>query len=139
MRAAGHIGLALVVVLAPTVCCCKLRSAAAVSPARPVAPEPNTCCSQSAKRAKAPVEPEHNPRPVQQSCACCDERPPAAPGEGPPAFPSAEPTGEMVPHTAQLPAVALAPRGTDRGASACGAPGGDTKTECLFARHVLRC
>lgn len=68
---------------------------------------------------------------------CCAERPPAAPTEGAPAVPSAEPTGELLPHVAQL-AVGTEHAALERAGRAPGR-GVDTKSETLFARHVLRC
>jgi hypothetical protein len=140
MRGAVHFGLALALVLAPSLCCCQLRAAHSAprdccAPVE-VPPAPHSCCSL--KHSK-PTEPKSDraPRPAPESCACCAERPPAAPVEGAPAVPSAEPTGELLPHAARF---VLGPEHTapERAARAPGA-GADAKSEALFARHAMRC
>jgi hypothetical protein len=137
MRAAIHFGLSVALVLAPALCCCTVRMAYA----KPSAPSccakvevaPVSCCSQ---HAPAPPEPKPSaPKPAPDSCACCAERPPAAPVEVAPTVNAAEPTGELVPLAVHIPAtVEHTPARDGRAGS-----GVDAKSESLFARHVLRC
>jgi len=151
MRATLHIGLALAVVLAPALCCCKVglfRPAVSAAQAcaqevpvpPPAAPKCAHCCNDEAPRPVPTIPTEHQPpQPAApDSCACCVERPDAAKPEGEPTVPAPEPTGE------RLPFASLAPKASDhfgraRALPAPGRTGVDPRYSALFERHVFRC
>jgi hypothetical protein len=139
MKAAIHFGLAVALVLAPALCCCTVRMAHAKSAAPAccakveVAPVAPSCCSQT---PAAPPEPKRDaPKPAPETCACCAERAPAVPVSSAPTVAPAEPTGELLPLAVHISAnVERIPALEGRAGSSA-----DTKSESLFARHVLRC
>jgi hypothetical protein len=165
MRAPVHIGLAVLLVVAPAFCCCHLRLLTAlvvasdgpphaccpISPERPARVAATSTCCQSAKAAKPArkscrhhAEPAKKPAPKpdapQPSRCCLDQRPDATPPESPPTVSAPQPTGELVP----LAVVGL--RGTSPehlgllgGLDPPEGAGVDTRSAALFARHVLRC
>jgi hypothetical protein len=147
MRALTHVGLSLVILVAPALCCCNLRWMAAAGELAhcptcpPPAPTPSTdsCCKKSCCHETAPpptpTAPTKAPAP---SCCCTAERPVAANTVSKPDVPAAEFTGEIL-ALAHVPA--LAPEHT-RLASGLDPPeraGVDARYAALFDRHVLRC
>ena len=148
-RALVHIGMSLALVLAPTLCCCKigwLSPTTGRTHARTSAPpqtEPSESCCHRAKsccdtstHSHLPPTPE-TPGPVHTpECVCCLERPDAAPPEGTVSESSPQPTGELLAPSNMLGAPAhTAPR---RLTVAFGV-GVDARYAALFERHVLRC
>ncbi|MBP3955521.1 hypothetical protein J8F10_09535 [Gemmata sp. G18] len=150
-----HIGLALAIVLAPTLCCCKAGwfpqpTQAAQVPApttsapAPVEPcrlktKPN-CCHESttdhtSKSSNTPA-PAHAPE-----CACCVERSDAALTESALTETAPRPTGELL--ALALAGLLAVPEhlGSARGLHPRGRPDGlrDARYVALFERHVLRC
>jgi hypothetical protein len=163
-RAIIHIGLAVALVLAPTLCCCKSRWLAAPAQAanvpviahcvpspspKPVEPELESCCAKKAKTCCLHTEPA---QPSQQTgnepsaprhapeCACCMERPDAALPE----ITTGEEHPQQIGEFLSL-AVAYGAAGDATHASrVCEAKpperaGVDARYESLFLRHVLRC
>lgn len=153
MRAPLHIELALAMVLAPALCCCKVglfRPAVGAAPARatdtevpppqPAAPKCAHCC-QDAPPAPVPApHPEHQPPhpAAPDSCVCCVARPDAAKPEREPTVPAPEPTGDPLPFARLVP-VAPDHFGRARALPAPGRTGVDARYAALFERHVLRC
>ncbi len=151
MKALLHVGLAVAIVLAPALCCCQAgwfakpaQVAHAAAPAVPVTLPPvescclkakKTCCDQSANTQHHSQPSEKPPAP---ECACCAERPDAAPPEGKLAETAPQPTGELL-------SLALAGllAGFPEHAGSCTPrdPDGrrDARHAALFERHVLRC
>jgi hypothetical protein len=160
MRAFVHVGLAVVFVLAPTLCCCKVRGLGAAVHAAPT-PEPASCplpepvsagvkakascChipKDTPKPASSPVkQPDSKPaKPaVPESCACCGERLDAAQIESQPTVAAAEPTGELLPLF--MAALAGSSEHSDRfyERNPPDRAGVDARFAALFERHVLRC
>jgi hypothetical protein len=95
-----------------------------------------TCCDQSTNTQHSkPSEKPHAPE-----CACCAERPDAAPPEGQLAETAPQPTGELV----SLALAGLLAGFPEHAGSVCGAhpperAGVDARYAALFERHVLRC
>lgn len=146
-RTLVHVGLAVMFVIAPALCCCKARGFTAVAKATPTSPQtaqtPQTeesCCQKIRSCCEdatdPPVVPE--PAPRHDSCACNTERPTAAQTESKPTVAAAEPTGELValPHAALV--ASPEHRGPNRGAHPPNA-GTDAKSAALLDRHVMRC
>jgi hypothetical protein len=156
-RALVHIGLTVAIVLAPTLCCCKVRGLGAAahasapnSPQSAPLPAPTdschvkktSCCHEAPKSApKAPAKPtEHKPapQPAPDPCACCGERPDVAQTESKPSVSAAEPTGELLPLVSAV-AGSLEHLGLVRGAYSTDRAGVDARSAALFERHVMRC
>jgi hypothetical protein len=155
-RAFIHVGLAVAIALAPTLCCCQARGLGAVAHA--AAPEPppvESCCAHAAKpkhscchgiEEPAPPVPAHSPnhKPAAPKppapCACCLERPTAAQTESKPQVAAAAATGELLPpaHVA-LSAGFPTHSGLFRGRHPFDLAGVDARYETLFLRHTLRC
>lgn len=151
-RALIYIGLALALVLAPTLCCCKAGwltptagSALTRVIAQPTSGPAESCCHRVKKAccdtgthdhtSTSPEKPGPAHAPV---CACCQERPEAAPPEGAVTESNPQPTGELLALALSdllgAPVHAVSPRFT----IALGA-GVDARYSALFERHVLRC
>ena len=152
-RVLVHIGLAATLVLAPTLCCCKVRglgaSAHAASvpaslpaPGESCHPKKASCCHEAQKGAPQshakPTDHKPTPHPAPDSCACCGERPDAAQTENKPTVAAAEPTGELLPLAT---ACAGAPEHSrsGRGLLPLAWAGVDARSAALFDRHVMRC
>jgi hypothetical protein len=157
-----HVGLALLLVIAPALCCCNVRlvgqlfaapAKAAPCPACPQPEESLPACCQTAKKANKAsccreAEPNQSPNknpsqppyPKQDRCDSCCERPDAAPPESAPKVASPEPTGEIVP-LAILSVATFTPEhlGLLDGLHQTERAGVDARSESLFSRHVLRC
>lgn len=166
LRALVHVGLAALLVIAPALCCCNVRllagqfSAASASnsanpprlehePAlpscchelKPVAEK--SCCHEGDSSKSNTQKPQNQPKPTapnQHRCDFCTAKPSATQPKNLSAVAAPEPTGELIP-ISLLGLTALPPEhlvllvgleSPDRG-------GVDTRSECLFARHVLRC
>lgn len=149
-RVLVHIGLAVALVLAPALCCCKARGLAVAAHAAPTSvpvtqlpplnhtccAKVHSCCHEETEPPAGPNEPAPAPSPAPQSCACNAERPDAAQTESKLTVAAAEPTGELVP----LPHAAR-----DAFSEYCGdsrllrSTGADAKSAALFDRHVMRC
>jgi hypothetical protein len=156
MRALVHVGLAVVITLAPVFCCCKVLGSgagahAAPAPAPPATPRPvESCCAPAAKPHKSCCDEIEEPAPTPDdqpaapkspaSCACCAERPTAAQTESKPQVAAAEPTGEILPPAHFALAAGLpAHSGLFRGLHPPDFAGADARFEALFLRHTLRC
>ncbi|MBN9119637.1 MAG: response regulator, partial [Planctomycetes bacterium] len=156
-RALIHIGLAVALVLAPTLCCCKVRGLGTAQAASP-RPQPTafpapvdschsskttSCCHEAPKHTpKAPEKPSDHkptPRPAPVSCACCGERPDVAQTESKPTVAAAEPTGELLPPAVVFAAVAPEHLGLVRGLHPPDRADVDARSAALFDRHVMRC
>jgi hypothetical protein len=149
-RALVHIGLALALVLAPTLCCCQVRGLGAVAhaapsqlpqlpaPSDPCQSKKKSCCHESPKAPTKPTDHKPAPQHAPSACACCAERPDAAQTESKPTIAAAEPTGELLPLANAL---AGAPEhlGLVRGLSPTDRTGVDARSAALFDRHVMRC
>lgn len=150
-RSLVHIGLALALVLAPTLCCCKVRGLAgaayAAPPQSPQLPPPvaschgttKSCCHEPPPDAPARTDHKPAPRPAPGSCACCAERPDAAQTESKPTVAAAEPTGELLPLALALGAGAPEHLGLVRGLHPPDRAGVDARSAALIDRHVMRC
>lgn len=154
-RALIHTGLAVALVLAPTLCCCqagwfapapqraRLATLVATQHAPAQAPQQGESCCLKAKKTCCdsashdhPSKPSEKPSP---DCACCAERPDAAPPESAVAESDPRPTGELLslalvgllgyPGHADAARVYPSPDGFGAGA----------KYSALYERHVLRC
>lgn len=156
LRALIHTGLAVALVLAPTLCCCKagwLTSAprhahtAAIAAQIPApVPEHESCCLKAKKSCCNTDSQEHNSQPSEKpeparapDCACCAERPDAAPPERTVTESDPQPLSQFL-------ALALigswdAPAHTEsRWANhPPDGTGVDVRYSALFERHVLRC
>jgi len=159
MRVRVHIGLAVLVALAPALCCCNVawlsgraiaspvvpcpacEEAPAASPQSP-APEQPSCCRHDAPseaaRGDAPADLPQSSPPTR--CKCCVERSDAALPVAPVTAADAEPASELLPPAANTPA-AIPPEhlGLLCGLDPPERAGVDARSEALFARHVLRC
>lgn len=157
MRALLHSGLALAIVLAPALCCCKvglLHPAATAAPALGVAadvqpapaPPVESCCAKARtacchEQPSQPTEPAHQqpPQPgAPDSCACCDDRPDAAKTETAPIVSAPEPTGEVL-HWVVFAATLPEQPGRFREGHPPDGTGVDARSAALDERHVLRC
>lgn len=162
MRALVHVGLAVMLVIAPALCCCNLHyltgraGAAPHSAACPVCPQTPTpapvatpellsCCERAelAKQA-APTplpQPENKPapQPRPRDCPAC-ERPDATTPELSPEVAAPEFTGVLLFvaffNSTALPLEHLGLLG---GLDPPERAGVDTRAEALFSRHVMRC
>ncbi len=148
-RAFAQVGLAVAIVLAPTLCCCKagwlstpvsahrsaLVSLALSAPVESCCPKvKKTCCDETTNTTHDPAEkplPTHAPE-----CACCVEPLDAALPEGKFTETAPRPTGEYLALVGLLsvPEHLTAVRGFHPPARA-----GDARYSALFERHVLRC
>jgi hypothetical protein len=150
-RALVHIGLAVALIVAPALCCCKARGLASVAHAHPQPAQPpqgaqpahsccekvvHSCCHDEQPPA-TPEKPEPAPQPTSGKCACGVERPTAAQTETKLTVAAAEPTGELLPLPHFIAAV-TEHRGATRGTRPPDA-GVDAKSAALFDRHVMRC
>jgi hypothetical protein len=169
LRALLHFGLSAVLVIAPALCCCNVRLLAgqfATCPSCPLpaaVPPAQSCChaekpTELLKNAgcchetgPAPLDTKDTksdrskpapaaPKPKPAHCDFCDERPNATLPKGAPSVAAPEPTGELVP----LAVVGLADVSPEHLGLLAGLKpperaGVDTRSEALFARHVLRC
>lgn len=154
-RAFIHTGLAVALVLAPTLCCCKAgwfapapqhARLATLFAAQQVPAHDSSCCLKAKKTCCDSTSHDHTSNPSEKpapahspECACCAERPDAAPPEGAVAESDPQPTGELL----SLALVGLlgylkhaAPVRTDHPPDGAGA---DARYSALFERHVLRC
>jgi hypothetical protein len=161
MRVALHVGLAVLLVLAPALCCCNIASLGGDATASASASLPCPSCPESPAPASPPVkvpacascchEEEEDAAPATQApaehrapaptrCKCCVERPDAARTDLAPTVAAPEPTGELL-LVALLAPAAVAPEhlGLLRGLDPPERAGVDALYEALFARHVLRC
>jgi hypothetical protein len=160
MRVFVHVGLAVVFVLAPTLCCCKARGLGAAVHATP-AQEPascqpsepvpagvkakTSCChipKDTPKPASSPAkQPDSKPvKPaVPESCACCGERLDAAQIESAPTVAAADSTGELLPLFLAVLAGSPEHSGRFYGRNPPDRAGVDARFAALFERHVLRC
>jgi hypothetical protein len=160
MRARVHVGLAVLLVIAPALCCCSVRTltglvvASVALPGCPSCaddqappPAPSCCHSEKAKPAKksccqqaAPgKKPEPKPAPQPGTC-CLDQRPDAAPPEAGPTVADPQPTGELLPLThVGLADVSPEHLGLVGGLDPPERAGVDTRSAALFDRHTLRC
>lgn len=157
-RAFIHTGLAVALVLAPTLCCCQAGwFALAPQHARlatlladqqvPVLPAhgescclkaKTTCCDSTSHGHTS--NPSEKPAPAHApGCACCTERPDAAPPEGAATESDPQPTGELL----ALARVGLLgyPEHADsvRANHPPDGAGADARYSALYERHVLRC
>ncbi len=150
MRVIVHIGLAVLIALAPALCCCQLSGLIAVTAATPYTsalPDSRLeqdCCVHAVKRSccQEIETPSQKPPPPQapSRCVCCAERAIAAQTEARPQFAPAEPTGEIIPLAHLLPVageIVFATR-TD-GRYPWHRAGTDAQYESLFLRHTLLC
>lgn len=148
-RTLVHVGLAVMFVIAPALCCCKARGLTAAAHAAPAPPQTaqtqesccqkvRSCCHDEVGPPAAPGRPVPEPDPRHDACACNTERPTAAQTESKPIVAAAELTGERValPHAALV--ATPEHRGPGRGARPPNA-GTDAKSAALFDRHVMRC
>lgn len=165
LRALIHVGLAALLVIAPALCCCNVRliagqftAASASNSANPprLQPEPalpscchelkpvvkKSCCHESDSSNSNTQKPENQPKPAapQQRCDFCCEKPNATPPKNLSAVAAPEPTGELIP-ISLLGLTALPPEHLVLllGLESPERAGVDTRSDCLFARHVLRC
>ncbi len=161
-RAIIHIGLAVALVLSPTLCCCKSRWLAAPAQAANVSviaqcvpntsPEPvevESCCAKKAKSCCLHTEQPQSPQNTGTSqplprhapeCACCVERPDAALTEITTGEEEPRQSGEFLPlAVAGLAAGSHAHSTRVREAKPPERAGVDARYESLFLRHVLRC
>lgn len=158
-RAFLHTGLAVALVLAPTFCCCKagwfapaapqvrLATLAAAHQLSAQVPAPAESCCLKAKKTCCdsalhdhPSKPSEKPAPAHSpECACCAERPDAAPPEGAVAESEPRPTGELL----SLALVGLLGYPEHAGPVRANHPpdgsGADARYSALYERHVLRC
>jgi hypothetical protein len=156
VKAAVRIGLALVLVLAPALCCCNvwwLASPATAnppaSPACPACPTPvpaaHSCCLDIEATPPASTtahDPTHNgpAPPSAPSCVCCDDRPDAALTEREPDLAGLRLFAGWLPVLwAVPPAVAPEHTGLRGGLDPPERAGVDARSAALFDRHVLRC
>jgi len=165
MRFLVHIGLAILLVIAPTLCCCSVRTAlarvAAPSPPRlptsstppaksgpveasccqatPVAhPVAKSCC-HTELAAKNHIPAPKPTAPPPSKCVCCVKQPDATPPQLA-TVPATLLPGDFVP-VELLALVAIPPEhlGLLGGLDPPEHAGVDTRSEALFARHVMRC
>ncbi|QJW98319.1 hypothetical protein [Frigoriglobus tundricola] len=164
MKAVVHIGLSVAILLAPTLCCCKVRG---LGTAAHAAPAPGQTTGQSGRSAPvhAPVEscclkaktscchesndspdPEQAtaPKPAKPgtpvSCPCCGERPDAAQTESQPTVAAPELTGELFAFSvAALAAGSSEHTGRFHGLFPPERAGVDARSAALFERHVMHC
>jgi len=160
MRPFVHVGLTVALVLAPALCCCKARGLGATAhAAHASAPTPtpesvpaipvesctkakSSCCHEPTEAPESvPATPTEN-QPAQpanpDSCACNTQRPDAAHTETKPVVAAAEPTGELLAVAASV-VGSLEHFGLVWRSHPPDWTGVDTRSEALFARHVLRC
>ena len=163
VRAWFHVGLAALLVIAPALCCCNVRllaglcaTATASPPSRPaesttappscchaVRPVPqSSCCNSQARLQSDAPKSQNSPEPAapKHRCDFCGEKPSATPPKNLSAVSAPEPTGELIP-VALLGLTALPPEHLVllAGLEPSGWAGVNTRSESLFARHVLRC
>ncbi len=163
MRTPVHVGLAALLVIAPTLCCCNFQflsgraNAATHVPFYPAcsqntltssvgqsascchlmaAPAPKPCCESNATNDT----PESKPNPQSpKHCPACD-RPDSALPQDSPEVASLEATGELLPvaflHQTAIPFEHF---GLIGGLDPPEGAGVDMLYEVLFARHVMRC
>ena len=163
MRAIVHIGLSVVIFIAPALCCCKVHGLSATAHAAgrgdtarrsthstPVQAPVESCClkaktscchelNDSPEPGQAPAPKPAKPgTPV--SCPCCGERPDAAQTESQPTVAAPEPTGELLAFSVAALA-AGSPEYTGRfyGLFLPERAGVDARSAALFERHVMRC
>jgi len=160
VRALTHVGLAAILVIAPSLCCCNVRLlagllAASPRPACPARPqtEPPTCChaAELVKNASCCRDSEptsdtrnHKPTPARSNPNGCDDlcyqRPEATPPKGATPVDDPEPTGELLPVSclglADIPSEHIGLLG---GLEPPERAGVDARSAALFSRHVLRC
>lgn len=153
VRALVHVGLAVALVLSPTLCCCKAwRLAPApvhshrstLLSTQPVPTSSESCCLKAkptcCESHDHPSKPSEKSEPVRSSdCACCAERPDAAPPENTVTESNPQPTGELL--SLALGGL-LGHFGHARSAWVENLPDGigvDARYSALFERHVLRC
>ncbi len=158
MRALVHIGLSVAVLLAPALCCCKVRGLSAATRATPADEAPvhaplepcgmkakSSCCHESNDRSEpepfpAPSTPKPTKPGTPESCPCCGERPDAAQTESQPTGAAPEPTGELLAFSvATLAAGSPAHAGRFHGLFPPERAGVDARSAALFERHVMRC
>lgn len=160
MRSLVHVGLSLLLIVAPTLCCCNIRTLCAVAAASPVptsashdTPTPGapSCCHTkviSNLRAKScchaePVTPSSpkpaKPAPTPAKCQWCDKHTDAAPPEATPTIRATDLPGDFVPVMFPVTTLPLEHLGLIGGLDPPERAGVDTRSEALFSRHVLRC
>jgi hypothetical protein len=154
MRAFVHVGLAVAIVLVPTLCCCKLgwlntpayaapsstQTSTSAAPAESccVKTKPSCCHEKAPKPEQKPTQHKPAKPTTPDACGCCTERPDAAQTETKPVVAAAEPTGEWLAVTAL---VAGSPEhfGLVRRSHPPDGTGVDARSAALFDRHVMRC
>ena len=161
LRAFAHIGLAALFFIAPALCCCSPRLLArqfvAHSPVRrPMSGLPGTragstvllppsprmvqlsCCHVS-EAAQPDSRAQHQPPATPQPrCDFCVEKSVATPPKSGPSFESPQPTGELIRSALLgLTTLPLEHLGLLGGLDPHEWTGVDTRSECLFVRHVI--
>lgn len=167
MKAILHVGLSLVMALAPALCCCNIRWLAAAAtpacaacpicptPTAPTAPKPKKgcctvavlpCCSAGGSSCCQPADepkaetPARPTKPPTQSCCCQTERPDAAPAGAAVTVSKPERSADLLPLPTAATAVATPEHAGRRGgAHTPELAGVDARSAALFERHVLRC
>jgi hypothetical protein len=162
MQPLVHIGLSALFAIAPALCCCNVRliTGQVVPLSQPSAdcrvgrtdepalprccqPARSSCCHSVAAE---PPNNEHGqpsePSPAQPlpRCDLCFLKPDATPPKSGPSVDQPEPTGVLLP-LALVGLTALPPEhlGLVGGLALLDRTGVDTRSECLLARHVMRC
>jgi len=99
-----------------------------------------SCCHTS-EPAKSDAQQQPKPAtPKPGRCDFCGEKPNATPPKPIPSVAAPEPTGELIPVALLgLTALPLEHLGLLGGLNPAERAGVDTRSESLFARHVLRC
>lgn len=145
MKALVHVGLGLLLLLAPALCCCQTRWVTGRADAAPVAPAaPAPACPHCAAEAPAPASdtpdaPARKPAPVNPHCVYCDGQASAIPTEPQPQPEAPAFAGEWLPVLGFLPAVVPSHPAFSTGLFPSERTGVDARSAALFDRHVMRC
>lgn len=146
LQALVRVGLGLLLLLAPALCCCQARWLFAGAAAAPVvvaetAPRPAStcphCCRAEQPAEPTPEAPAPKPLPANPHCIFCDGQAVAITADPAPQPSSPSDTGELLP-------AFLSPVATAHPAFAVGfgppeRAGVDARSAALFDRHVMRC